>query len=194
MTRAMTNELSALEDEALVRIATSDKHSVRSRAAASVLFARHQRRIYLWCRRVVRDHERALDLAQDAQLAAWRRLESFSHEARFSSWLFVVVRNRCLSALRRVEVLDEGDEGLADLVDPATTADRRLEDAQEENLLMTLIDEVLDPLERDALLLRCHERLPVETITEMLGLENATGARGLLQRARRKLRAARANT
>jgi hypothetical protein len=33
--------------------------------------------------------------------------------------------------------------------------------------------------------------MPVDEITRVLNLENATGARGLLQTARRKLRAAR---
>jgi hypothetical protein len=37
--------------------------------------------------------------------------------------------------------------------------------------------------------LRCFERMPVDRITETLCLENASGARGLLQTARRKLRA-----
>jgi hypothetical protein len=38
--------------------------------------------------------------------------------------------------------------------------------------------------------MRCYERFAVEDITETLRLEGATGARALLQRARRKLRAA----
>ena len=34
------------------------------------------------------------------------------------------------------------------------------------------------------------ERLPVDEITRLLGLDTASGARGLLQTARRKMRAA----
>lgn len=192
MTVERANDFVAFADEELVRIATQDQDPPRARAAASALFGRYQRKTYLWCMRVVRDHDRALDLAQEAQLTAWRRLSSFSHEARFSSWLFVVVRNRCLSHLRRVEILDDGDEGLVEIVDPVTPVDRRIEEEHEEQALLALIARELDPLEREALALRCFERLPIDTITELLGLDNATGARGLLQRARRKLKAARA--
>ena len=39
--------------------------------------------------------------------------------------------------------------------------------------------------------MRCNERMPVDEITRVLDLKTATGARGLLQTARRKLKAAR---
>jgi hypothetical protein len=38
-------------------------------------------------------------------------------------------------------------------------------------------------------MLRWQERMPIEEITRQLGLVGATGARGVLQTARRKLRA-----
>jgi DNA-directed RNA polymerase specialized sigma24 family protein len=38
--------------------------------------------------------------------------------------------------------------------------------------------------------LRCFEKVPVDEITRMLGITEASGARGVLQRARRRLRAA----
>ena len=48
----------------------------------------------------------------------------------------------------------------------------------------------LEPNERLALWLRAEEEMSVAELTRVLGLENATGARALLQTARRKLRAA----
>jgi DNA-directed RNA polymerase specialized sigma24 family protein len=47
----------------------------------------------------------------------------------------------------------------------------------------------LAPLEQEALWLRCVERMPVDEITRVLGIEGSTGARAVLQSARRKLRA-----
>ena len=35
------------------------------RQAASRLLSRHQDRVYVWCYRYVRDHERALELSQE---------------------------------------------------------------------------------------------------------------------------------
>ena len=44
--------------------------------------------------------------------------------------------------------------------------------------------------EQKAIWLRCFERVPIDEITRLLGIEASTGARGVLQRARRKLRTA----
>ena len=52
------------------------------------------------------------------------------------------------------------------------------------------MDEVLTKQEKDALWMRCFEALPVDVITRQLDITGATGARAVLQKARRKLRRA----
>ena len=162
---------------------------IEREASATQLFGRYQRRVYLWCLRMVRDHDRALDLAQESQLKAFRGLDGFREEARFSSWLFAIVRNVCLSDLRPVRLTRDPDFDLESLATPAVDADARLIEFEDENALWNLVDECLEADEREALMLRCFERVPVEEISQRLGLENRTGARALLQKARRKLRA-----
>jgi RNA polymerase sigma-70 factor, ECF subfamily len=49
---------------------------------------------------MVREHEQALDLAQEALLGAYRGLVSFEGRSGFASWLFVIARNCCLAVLR----------------------------------------------------------------------------------------------
>ena len=93
-------ERAAASDQELVALAVRERTSPAGRAAASELLGRHRGRVYIWCHRYVRDHERALDLAQDVLLSAWRSLDSFQGRSRFSSWLFSIARNRCLSAVR----------------------------------------------------------------------------------------------
>jgi DNA-directed RNA polymerase specialized sigma24 family protein len=48
----------------------------------------------------------------------------------------------------------------------------------------------LEPQEQQAIWLRCVERMPVDDVTRILGVDGSSGARAVLQRARRKLRAA----
>ena len=178
----------ALADMELIRRSREDPEAAGRRRAVSLLLERSQDRVYLWCYRMFREHEQALDTAQEVLLSAYRKLDSFEGRSVFSSWLFVIARNRCLSALRKPSIFeDEGETPEA--VEPSAGPDRRLEERHDEEAFLELVRGRLEPLEQEALWLRCFERVPIEEMTQMLRLESASGARGLLQRARRKLRA-----
>ena len=43
----------------------------------------------------------ALDASQDAFIRAWRNIQRFSGEARFYTWYSAILRNACISQLRR---------------------------------------------------------------------------------------------
>ena len=157
---------------------------------ATELFGRYQSRVYAWCRRYLRDPEEALDLAQDVLLAAYRSLHTWEGRAPFGGWLFTITHHACLRAIRKRPPSMPDELELLDLPDPRPDAATALEEAEERDALLALVRR-LDPLEQRAVWLRCAERMPVDDITRVLGLESASGARGLLQTARRKLRAAR---
>ncbi len=181
-------------DESLVAAVQADPGGQHGRNAASRLLGRYQQRVYAWCYRHVRDRDLALDLSQEVLVSAYQNLPGFGQRARFSSWLFAIARNRCLSELRRVRLEHEDEELLQRIADARPGPDRELEDRESEGALLDLIAAHLDPLEQDALWLRCIERMAVDDITRLLDLRDQTGARAVLQRARRKLRAALART
>jgi RNA polymerase sigma-70 factor, ECF subfamily len=177
-------------DEELVRRFQQDPHGDEGRTAAGELLGRYRRTTYLWCFRMVTDHDTALDLAQDALIDAYRGLHRFQARSRFSSWLFMVVRNRCRTALRP-RSLTRDDDADPDLLEVSgSDPEAVLIDKQSAEALERLLLDHLSPLEQDAIWLRCVERLSVGEVTRILGIESASGARGLLQTARRKLRAA----
>ena len=169
----------------IVRAGPPDAHE----AAAAELFGRYRLRVYGWCRRYVRNHESALDLAQDVLTAAWRALDTWEGRAPFGGWLFTITHHACLRAVRRREPPSDEDADLDALPDPRPDPATVLEDAQTRAELIALVRETLDPREQRAIWLRYAERMPVEEISRLLDLRTASGARGLLQTAKRKLRA-----
>lgn len=179
-----------LPDEELVRRVQEDPDGPGGEDAAAELYRRYQGQVYLWCIRRVRNHERALDLAQDVLLSAHRALGSFAGRARYSSWLFTIMRNRCFRDLRtRAPWVD--DEIEPDLLASGQKSPELLYMEQaEEDVILDLVRRVLEPREQLALWLRCFEDLSVEEITRRLQIPGAAGARAVLQGARRKLRAA----
>jgi RNA polymerase sigma-70 factor (ECF subfamily) len=180
---------SSQDDEALLRVARGDNDPSRRQDAAAELLLRYRDAVYGWCLRYTRDSDRALDLSQDVMVTAWEKIGSFEGRSKFSSWLFAVTRNRCIDASRRVDVLC--DEAISDEhPDPAPLPDAVAIDGGDEDRLLELIRRELDHEEQKAIWLRCIERMPVEEITGVLGVSGVSGARALLQRARRKLRAA----
>lgn len=177
-------------DEDLLAVYQQDPGADVGQRAAARLLERYRDRVYAWCWRHVRQRELALDLAQDVLLAAYHNLDSFEERARFSSWLFAIARNRCLSELRKQRLPEEDVAVLDLLIDPRPAPDRELLERADEQRLLAAIRQHLTPLEQDALWLRCEERLPVDEITRLLDIPEQTGARAVLQRARRRLRAA----
>jgi RNA polymerase sigma-70 factor (ECF subfamily) len=183
----MRDGASADDRELLDRV-RSDPDSAEGRAAAGELLRRYRRAVYLWCFRYVRNHDRALDMSQDVLLAAYERMSGFEGRATFSSWLFVIARNRCLNEMRN-DVRRE-DMEMDSFEDGGPAIDERIENEMRGRRLIDVAARVLDPAEQKAIWLRYSERLPVEEITVLLHLDQKSGARAVLQRARRKLRAA----
>jgi RNA polymerase sigma-70 factor (ECF subfamily) len=175
-------------DRELVERARLNPGSADGKAAAGELLRRYRRPVYVWCFRYVGEHERALDMAQDVLLAAYQRLGEFEGRAAFSSWLFVIARNRCLNEMRNDARREDIEPD--SLLDESTGFDERLESELQGQRLLELAARVLDEEERKAIWLRYSELLPVDEITAVLNLDHKSGARALLQRARRKLRAA----
>jgi RNA polymerase sigma-70 factor, ECF subfamily len=180
----------ATSDERLVDLFRGDPHGREGRAALEALAARWRTRVYLWALRLLRERELALDVAHDCFVQMLGALDRYENRGRFGAWLFSIVHNRCLHELRRRRPVATEDETLERLGGSAPGADQEAEERIELDHVLELMNRVLEPDERLALWLRAQEGTRVDELTRVLGLENATGARALLQTARRKLRAA----
>lgn len=184
--KAGAEPVDRLSDRELLDRARQSTGGAAARAAAGELLKRYRRPVYVWCFRYVGEHERALDMAQEVLLAAYQRMGEFEGRAAFSSWLYAITRNRCLNEIRH-------DDRRADiepdsLIDESNRFDERLEAEIQSEKLVALMARVLDEEERKAIWLRYAELMSVDQITAVLKLDQKSGARAVLQRARRKLR------
>jgi RNA polymerase sigma-70 factor (ECF subfamily) len=154
-------------------------------ARIDALFAACQGRVYAVCRRMTGSEEAALDLAQDTLLTGYRKLHDFRGESAFGTWLYGIARGLCMNAIRRKrEVLSE--DGLIEAGDPSASVLAGLR-REERDELVRQAAASLTPLEQEAIHLRYVEDVPQERITELLGITQASGARGVLQACRRQL-------
>ena len=182
------SDAASIPDRELLERARAHADTPAGREAAGELLRRYRRAVYLWCFRYVRDHERALDMAQDVLLNAYQRMGEFEGRSAFSSWLFVIARNRCYNEMRNDA--RRGDVDLETIESDEVSIDERIEKEIQGRRLTEAAARVLDTTEQRAIWLRYLERMPVDEITTVLNLDQKTGARAVLQRARRKLRSA----
>jgi RNA polymerase sigma-70 factor (ECF subfamily) len=84
-------------DDALVQRAKAG-----SSAAFSVLVQRHQQAVRAFARRMGGDLVEADDLAQDAFVTAWSRLQQYESQASFRAWVCGVVYRKAMTSRRGV--------------------------------------------------------------------------------------------
>lgn len=142
-------------------------------AAFDELVRRHQGRVYAVAYRITGNREDALDVAQEALLKAFRKVDSWQPTSGFLPWLFRLTTNQAIDLLRwrgrrKHEPLDS-DEGARELLHPEETRTteaqvRALEiDARVQRALG-----VLSPAQRTVFVLRHYEGLQLSEIAESM--------------------------
>jgi RNA polymerase sigma factor (sigma-70 family) len=153
--------------------------------AFEALVQRYRRQLHGYCRRLLLSDERAEDALQQALLQAWLALRAGAEVGDVRSWLYRIVHNSAVNALR-VSGYDycKLSESLSGADAPQADLDRRI--AVREALAGLA---ALPEMQREALLRTAVEGRSHQQVARDLGLsENAL--RGLVYRARATLRAA----
>ena len=106
----------------------------------SVLVERYQQMVFTLAYRILGDEAAAKDAAQDSFLSAYRALETFRKDAKFSSWLASITLNTCRDALRRRrETVSVGE--IEDMLQDRTEdPEKRLQRKEEEDMLQAALD------------------------------------------------------
>jgi len=184
---------STSDEDLVARSRLEGLNPARQRELLNELFTRYHSRVAVWCYRVTGDRNMAADLAQDVLLRAWRNLDSWRGNAKFSTWLFSVTRNHCLNELATKAIRPEAtsDPLDFDLFDHAAVrADEQLERESEIRQMKQIMNTALDRTEAQVIKLHYGDEMKLDAITRLLNLTNPSGAKAYIVSARRKLKSA----
>jgi len=172
------------EDAALLRAYAQGDHG-----AFAQLFDRHYGRVYRLVCRYTGSSTDAEDLTQTVFLKVMRGAESFVPRARFTTWLYRVTANECLSHLRRgrrsleVNVGEDAPEAVdSRQADPADGLLRAEVAAEVRRAVLSLPER-----QRLAVVLSRYEGQSYAEIAEVLGV-STQAVKSLLNRAHVALR------
>jgi RNA polymerase sigma-70 factor (ECF subfamily) len=150
------------------------------------LLGRYQRPVLRMICNLIGDPHTAEDLTQEVFLTVYRKLPTFDPiRCRFSTWLFTISRNRCISFLRRNK-----KTYLTDRPEVSFSEDLSEPICREE--FLEQMDQVLNqlpPHQKRAFILAEFEDLPYEEIAQIECVSIGT-VKSRIHRAKEKLRKA----
>jgi RNA polymerase sigma-70 factor, ECF subfamily len=167
------------DDTLLDRIAADDE------AAFRILVTRHIDRAFALALRILGNRADAEDVVQDTFLKVWtHRGRWIAQRAKFSTWLYRVVTNRCIDFIRQPRGEDVDDvPALADKQPDAVTIIHR----DEVHDLLDVALRQLPEQQRVAVVMSYHENLSNSEIAEVMNT-TVSAVESLLKRGRQQLR------
>jgi RNA polymerase sigma-70 factor, ECF subfamily len=75
------------------------------REAFASLIEKHKSMVYTVAYRIVKNHEDAEELAQDAFLKVFQSIEQFEQRSKFSTWIYKIVYNSAISFIRKKRII-----------------------------------------------------------------------------------------
>jgi RNA polymerase sigma-70 factor (ECF subfamily) len=187
-------ESSYTEERALVeRLRSGD------REAFEAIFRRYVNKVYRQVRRLVGNDAEAEEIVQEVFLAVYQKAKSFRGDSAFSTWLYSLAMNACLTRLRRRKrtreigldaflprYREDGHHQVRPVFNWADEVEFRLEKDELRELLQEAINQ-LPPAEKAVIVLSDVEGVPDREIGRTLGL-SIPAVKARLHRARLFLR------
>ena len=168
------------EDRDIVELLGAGAH----RRAFALVVARYERKVYRLCCAVLRDPTTAHDVAQESLVRIWRTLGRYDGRASLSTWIYVITRNRCRTALEQ-----RRNQAAREEFDASAEIDLRDESVPGGGDRFALLRELVDALPeryRLALTLYYYDERSVSEVGAMLAIPENT-VKTTLHRARARL-------
>lgn len=158
------------------------------REAFTWLVDRYRDMVYTICLRMLGNEMDAAEAAQDVFVKSFRAMGSFQGKSKFSTWLYRITYNECISVIRkRVKVIDLVDEVPEERETGQELTGMELLSSEERRKYLQQAIETLPETDAVVITLFYYEELSLEEIEEVTGLSN-NNIRIKLHRSRKKLK------
>ncbi|EKE11397.1 MAG: RNA polymerase sigma factor SigW [uncultured bacterium] len=157
-----------------------------------IVIERYQGKLFAYLYRLIGNQEEAQDLLQDVFIKAFRNMNSYDIERKFSSWIYRIAHNEAINHLKRKSL-----RRFISWEDVVSTRDKLMTSETEEGAdkawlrkeIINEVDQVINKLPfkyKQVLLLRYYSEKSYEEISEILQKPiNTVGT--LINRAKKKM-------
>ena len=157
-----------------------------------VLVERYEEKLMRYVMRIsASSREDAEDILQDVFLSAYRNLNEFDQDLKFSSWIYRITHNKVISHYRKKNARPktttyEGDSELINILSSDEDIAKELEKRQKSDEVREILD-TLDERYREVLVLKFLEDKDYKEISDILQKPMGTVAT-LINRAKKQFR------
>jgi RNA polymerase sigma-70 factor (ECF subfamily) len=174
-----------LNDNEIIRLVLDGNHQ-----AYAELVNRYQNYVFTLTLRLIKGREDAEEVAQDVFIKAYRYLADFKGASKFSTWLYAIVNNTCITFLRKKKLVihsldNEKVFELADSQDSGMRANK-VEQKSRQAMVNQAIA-MLNPDDAEIITLFYKAEQSMEETALVLGIE-VNAAKVRLHRARARLK------
>jgi RNA polymerase sigma factor (sigma-70 family) len=160
-----------------------------NRECLGTLYSRYYTKVFARCYSFARNGDDAFDMTQDVLLKAFGNLDSFAGQSRFSTWLFAITTNYCITRSARKSKRYHEDLGKAHHL----VAESMDEEDHEKRIQWETLERDLDAYlsllpeeERQLLVLKYRMNYSVKDLQKEFNL-TASAVKMRLSRARMKM-------
>ncbi len=156
--------------------------------AFAVLVERYKDLVFTLALRMLKNREEAEEVAQDTFVKAFRKIENFKGESKFSTWIYRVAYNTCLDRIKKNKKYLNDVEIDAFTAHQVVALDNVLEtiENRERNQIIQHCIKGLPEEESFLLTLYYFDDLSLDEISKVVGI-NANAIKVKLFRSRKKL-------
>jgi RNA polymerase sigma-70 factor (ECF subfamily) len=172
------------DSEIISRVLSGDKQ------AYAGLVNRYQNYVFTLALRFTKNREDAEEVAQDIFIKAYRALKDFKGNSKFSTWLYTIVNNTCITFLRKkkLETYSLDKEGVFEAADSLDSGMRaNIVEQKSKVAMVNNAINLLNPDDAEIITLFYKSEQSLEEIAQILGVET-NAAKVRLHRARTRLK------